>query len=411
MLTSTGQLLDVLRDAGLLKPYQIDALPTLGLGRCGEARALARVLVQRGWLTVFQANQVLAGRGAELAIGPYRILDRLGQGGLSQVFKAVHAEHEWIVALKVIKPEALANHEGRQQFLQEMEAMARLEHANIVQFCDVDQAGETFYFAMEYVEGIDLGKHVGLGGPLSVVEACDYIRQAALGLQHAHERNLVHRDIKPVNLFLTHPRPLGGMPEEKPRGSGTIKILDWGLASLRTPRSLTGMQLLEHLATGVIGTADYMSPEQARNAQTVDVRGDIYSLGCTFYYLLTGRAPFPEGTLMQKLIAHQHSEPSPVDAFREDTPSGVTAILRRMIAKQPEHRFQTPAAAALALLPFARGSTGIDAAPRQAGRSGANGSRSDDTPLPIALGGIAGRLPKAGPHRSGDKHADTSCSY
>ena len=244
MLTSTGQLLDVVRDVGLLKPDQIDSLPSLGMGRCGEARSLARLLVQRGWLTVFQANQVLAGRGPDLVMGPYRILDRLGQGGLSQVFKAIHSEHDWIVALKVIKPEALANNEGRQQFLQEMEAMARLEHPNIVQFCDVDQSGDTFYFAMEYVEGIDLGKHVGLGGPLSVVEACDFARQAALGLQHAHERNLVHRDIKPVNLFLTHPRPTTRTAENAPRKAATIKILDWGLANLRTPRKLSGMEMI-----------------------------------------------------------------------------------------------------------------------------------------------------------------------
>jgi serine/threonine protein kinase len=409
MLTSTGQLLDVVRDAGLLKPHQIDSLPSLGMGRCGEARSLARLLVQRGWLTVFQANQVLAGRGSELVIGPYRVLDRLGQGGLSQVFKAIHSDHDWIVALKVIKPEALANHEGRQQFLQEMEAMARLEHPNIVQFCDVDQAGETFYFAMEYVEGIDLGKHVGLGGPLSVTEACDYVRQAALGLQHAHERNLVHRDIKPVNLFLTHPKTTARVVEPAPRQAGTIKILDWGLANLRTPRKLRGIEMIEHLAGGVIGTADYMSPEQARNAQTVDIRGDVYSLGCTLYFLLTGQPPFPDGTLMQKLMAHQHHDPVPVDRFREDVPSGVTAILRRMIAKQPEQRFQTPAAAALALLPFTRESRVGDGIPRSSRPT--NAPRSDDTPLPMALGGLAGRMPKAGPLRGGDRHSDTSCNY
>ena len=160
----------------------------------------------------------------------------------------------------------------------------------------------------------------------------------------------------------------------------------------------------------MIGTADYMSPEQARNAQTVDIRGDVYSLGCTLYYLLTGQAPFPEGTLMQKLMAHQHHDPAPVDRFREDVPSGVTAILRRMIAKQPEQRFQTPAAVALALLPFTRETRLGEGIPRTAGRTNPT-PRSDDTPLPMALGGLTGRVPKAGPHRGGDRHSDTSCNY
>src|SRR5207249_2275970 len=142
--------------------------------------------------------------GHELAIGPYHVLDKLGQGGLSAVYKARHRDHQNLVAIKMIKAEVFASPEGRQQFLQEVEAMARLDHPNIVQFCDADQWNDTYYFAMEYVEGTDLGKVVRLSGALPVREACDYIRQAALGLQHAYERNLIHRDIKPVNLFLTH---------------------------------------------------------------------------------------------------------------------------------------------------------------------------------------------------------------
>ena len=290
-------------------------------------------------------------------MGPYLILDKLGQGGLSQVFKARHAETDWVVALKVIRPEAMADEEGRQQFLREMEAMARLEHPNIVQFCDLDQAGELFYFAMEFVEGTDLGKHVGLSGPLAVGEACDYIRQASLGLQHAHERNLVHRDIKPVNLFLTYlPAPVTGegrtSKKSKQVRQPLIKILDWGLASLHYPKGQSNPELLQTMASGIVGTADYLSPEQARNHQTVDIRGDIYSLGCTFYFLLTGQAPFPTGTLMQKILQHQQGEPCPVESFREDVPADILGILKRMLAKDPEKRFQTPAAVALALAPF-----------------------------------------------------------
>ena len=346
----------------LLSREQLRELVHLASGRCSEARPLAKIMVQRGWLTVFQINQILAGRGSELVIGPYHVLDRLGQGGLSSVYKARHSVHCWEVALKLIQPEVIANAEGRRQFLGEMEAMARLEHPNIVQFCDADEVGDTFYYAMEYVEGTDLGKYVRLMGLLPAAEACDYIRQTALGLQHAHERNLVHRDIKPVNLFLTHfvlpARATSGRSgphraKSPAKKTALIKILDWGLVSLRSPRGIAGEKMVD-LAKGVIGTADYVSPEQARNAATVDIRGDIYSLGCTFYYLLTGQAPFPDGSLMQKLMKHQNAEPEALESFRDDVPPEVSLIVKRMMAKQPERRFQTPAGVALALLPYSR---------------------------------------------------------
>jgi serine/threonine-protein kinase len=418
-MRSSGTLIDALREHALLRPEQLTQIPRLADGRCGDARALAKILVQRGLLTVYQMNQLLLEKAGELVIGPYHILDRLGHGGLSAVYKARHARHDWIVALKVIQPEVIAADEGRRQFLLEMEAMVRLDHPNIVQFCDTDQVGDTVYYAMEFIEGTDLGKYVRLTGCLPVAEACDYIRQSALGLQHALERNLVHRDIKPVNLYLTHPtvaarQPAGRVsisdPKPRAKGPALVKILDWGLASLRSPRGLRVPVMAENLAKGVIGTADYLSPEQARNAQAVDIRGDIYSLGCTFYYLLTGQAPFPEGTLMQKLMQHQSVEPAGVGQFREDVPSEVVLILKRMMAKRPESRFQTPAAVALALLPFARN---VESAlkPRLVKRTPApTGGVTDETPLPTALGGVPGtaptRLPKAG--RASKTDMDTS---
>jgi serine/threonine protein kinase len=406
LIVTSANFVDALRRHALLQPEQIAQLSSEVQGRNSEARDLAKILVQRGWLTIYQINEILGGRAHNLVIGSYHVLDRLGQGGLSEVFKARHIEHNWVVALKVLKEEALANEEGRQQFLNEMEAMARLDHPNIVQFCDVDQIGDTFYYAMEFVEGTDLGKCVRLSGSLSVADACDYVRQTALGLQHAHERNLVHRDIKPVNLFLTH---VGG--KAKP----IIKILDWGLASLRCPTGVSGQQLLEHVSTGVCGTADYLSPEQARDAQTVDIRGDIYSLGCTLYFLLTGQPPFPDGTLMQKIMHHQTSEPEAIETFREDVPSGVTTILKRMMAKQPEARFQTPAAVALALQTYARDERKTMTKKRSELKLGKPVPAKDDTPLPVQLGGKPGkttaRLPKAGKQRDVRHGTDTSCPY
>ncbi len=408
-IVSSIMLIDALRDSVLLTPNQLEECNRIARGHEGKAHALAKLMVQRGWLTVYQMNQVLSGKVKDLQLGPYLISDKLGQGGLSQVYKAWHTELGWHVALKVIKPEILSNAEGKQQFLQEMEAMALLDHPNIVQFCDADQAGDYFYFAMEYVEGTDLGKAVRLSGPLPIAEACDYVRQVALGLQHAHERNLVHRDIKPVNLFLV--QEVGadkGSHSElnitlKPHNQ--VKILDWGLAGLRFPKNLNQPQLLENIAKGIIGTADYLSPEQARNANTVDIRGDLYSLGCTFYYLLTGDPPFPQGTLMQKILQHQTAEPAPIHTYREDVPSGVVDIMKRMMAKNPDARFRTPAALAMALLPFARDRTPTSGHRKiKLGKKAPSPAGRDETPLPQAMGGKPGkpvvRLLKAGPARN-----------
>jgi serine/threonine-protein kinase len=370
---------DTLRRHQLLAPPQLGQLPGISYG-CADERALAKVLVQRGWLTIYQVNQILEGKAPGLVIAAYRVLDRLGQGGLSQVYKARHAEYDWTVALKLLKSEVLASAEGRHQFLQEMEAMARLNHSNIVQFCDVDQAGETFFYAMEFVDGTDLGKYVGLSGPLPVPEAVDYIRQTALGLQHAHEHSLVHRDIKSVNLFLTK------LPGQK---HPLIKILDWGLASLRSP----GGDAQGNGGQGLIGTADYLPPEQARSSQSVDIRGDIYSLGCTLYYLLTGQPPFPDGTVMQKVLAHQQSEPRPVESFRDDVPAGLSAVLKRMLAKNPDDRYQTPCAVTVALGPYFRAGNKIKRkSDKKLDKPPTSPASADQgTPLPNSLADIPSR--------------------
>jgi serine/threonine-protein kinase len=420
-IVSSGGLFDTLRRHGLLTAERLMELLNIAQGRCGDARVLARLLVQRGWLTVYQMNQILTDNAENLVFGSYHVLDCLGEGGLASVYKARNTQYDLLFALKVLRPGVLTHQEGRQQFLLEVEAMASLDHPNVVQFCDADQAGETCYFAMEFVEGTDLGKVVRLAGALPVREACDYIHQTALGLQHAHEHNLVHRDIKPVNLFLTHlgaARPASvyrhGAPAKTSKGRPLIKILDWGLVCVRDPRGTGPGQLAENVGGCIIGTADYLSPEQARNADIVDIRGDIYSLGCTFYYLLTGQAPFPNGSLMQKIMQHQQAEPKPVETFRDDLPVGVTAILKRMMAKKPEDRFQTPAALALALLPFARGEDGKGSSPALPLLKGTPPlQRRDHTPLPIALGGklgqSIGRMPKAGLQRGGSPLDDTSC--
>ncbi len=346
-LLSSGALIDLLRQYGLLEVDDLQQLPALVGGRSSDGRALAKLLVHRGVVSRYQAMLLVSGRAEELCLGKYRVLDLLGGGGLSRVFLARHTENNWTVALKVIRPEILTSEAGRQQFMQEMEAMARLDHPNIVQFLDVDQSDNNFYYAMEYILGADLRQLVRIGGPLPIAVAADFTRQVAIGLQHAHERSLVHRDIKPANLYLTHPKDETGAPAT----DNLIKILDWGLSSVRPPGQ---HQENEGPAKHILGTVDFMSPEQALNPRAANIRSDIYSLGCTLYFLLTGQVPFPEGTIAVKLWKHQHDDPAPLSNFRKDVPVGMTGVLTRMLAKRPEDRFRTPDALALALAPYAR---------------------------------------------------------
>src|SRR4029077_8874839 len=231
-------------------------------------------------------------------------------GGVSQVFKAWHTAKNCIVALKVIRQELLSNPEAFARFQREMHAFACLSHPNIVSSIDSDLVGQTNFFAMEYVEGTDLGKLVQLTGPLKIPIACHYVRQAALGLQHAHEHGLVHRDIKPANLLLD-------------RG-GLVKVHDLGLARVMHDSKITERVGGHH---PLIGTADYLAPEQAHDSHNVDIRADIYGLGGAFYFLLTGHCPFPEGTVAQKLLLHQQKEPDSVHRHRSDVPAAVAAIV------------------------------------------------------------------------------------
>ena len=282
----------------------------------------------------------------------YTIIGPVGKGGMGDVFKAEHRMMERMVALKVIKRELFSRPEAVQRFHREVKTAARLSHPNIVTAFDAEQAGDVHFLVMEYVDGVDLARSVKVDGPLSITEACDYIRQAARGLQHAHEQGMVHRDIKPHNLMLS--------------GDGTVKILDFGLATLATEVITTeasGEQSqnepvsrktsrLTTLGT-MMGTPDFISPEQAGEPRAADIRSDIYSLGCTFFYLLTGRPPFTEGSAMEKVKAHGVLEPEPIENVRGDVPPELADIVRRMMAKQPAERFQTPDELSDALATFA----------------------------------------------------------
>jgi serine/threonine-protein kinase len=347
-----GSFLDALRQGPLLEPEQRGELADLE-ARCPDARALARELIQRDWLTPYQANQLFQGRGQDLVLGQYVLLERLGEGAMGQVFKARHRTLGRVVALKVIRKERLAHPTTVRRFRREAQAVAQLSHPNVVRAYDADEVGGTHLFAMEYVEGIDLARLVRDRGPLPIDQACDYIRQAALGLQHAHERGMVHRDIKPSNLLVTGLREGasgGGQPAgtstfsspQLPTPWGVVKILDMGLARLdTTDDTLLSTQLTQDGA--VIGTPDFIAPEQAKNSHAIDIRADLYSLGCTLYYLLSGQAPFEGGTLVEKLLHHQLDPARPVEKLRPDVPPDVALVVRRLMAKRPEDRYPTPA--------------------------------------------------------------------
>jgi hypothetical protein len=275
---------------------------------------------------------------APLADHPrYRVLGLLGSGGMGAVYRAEHRLMQRPVALKVIN-QSLTNSPGAvERFQREVVAAARLAHPNIVAAYDAEQAGDLHFLAMELVDGMSLSQLLERRGRLPVAEACEYVCQAALGLQHAHERGMVHRDIKPHNLMLTP--------------AGQVKILDFGLARFVSETSQTGA--LTQVGSSM-GTPDYIAPEQARDAHAADIRADIYSLGCTLYSFLTGQRPFPEGDYLQKLMAHIERTPRPIAGFRNDVPPEVCRIVERMMAKDPARRLQTPAEVAAALAPFAK---------------------------------------------------------
>jgi len=348
-IDAVDTLLHVMRRAKVLSPEQVDEVARELSPHYADPAELAQYLVEIEWLTSFQRDMLFEGNPLDLTIGPYQLLSPLGEGGVGQVYKAWDGQKGRVVALKILRPDVDSRTDAIRQFARELEAVTRLSHPNIIKTYDANQVDHLHYFAMEYVEGIDLQRYVAETGPLPLEQACDYIRQVAQGLQHAHILGLVHRDIKPANLLLTHappPRPPShGMAAPKRGPEPIVKILDWGLARIKPNKEEA--EEVTRIATEwekgmLIGTADYVAPEQARDASLVDTRADIYSLGCTFYYLLTGKPPFAGNSLMQKLLQHQKAEPPSVQTLRSDVPDEVDGILRKMLAKRVEERFQIP---------------------------------------------------------------------
>ncbi|MDA1160316.1 MAG: SUMF1/EgtB/PvdO family nonheme iron enzyme [Planctomycetota bacterium] len=305
---------------------------------------------------------------APLAEHPrYEILGLIGKGGMGDVYKATHRKMERTVALKVINRGLVRKTEVVDRFHREVKAAAQLSHPNIVTAFDADQADDFHFMVMEYVDGVDLSQTVKDRGELPVAEACEYIRQAAIGLQHAHEQGMVHRDIKPHNLMVT--------------ADGTVKVLDFGLASL-APEARSDTESGEvrsdlTAAGAIMGTPDFISPEQAEDARQADIRSDIYSLGATLYFLLSGRVPFADGSVMHKLRSHAQVEPAPLSSVRDDVPEKLVAIASKMMAKDPDERYLTPKEVAEALESFLRTwQPGEENSPRKDASNGGDDSGS-----------------------------------
>jgi hypothetical protein len=299
-------------------------------------------LVEAGLLTHYQVEQVLAGRAAGLLLGPYRILERLGGGGMGQVYKAEHRLMKRVVALKVIGRRAARRRATGKRvvlpkaFRREVEAAGRLNHPHIVLAHDAAVAHGIPFLVMEYVDGTDLGRLVAESGPLPVPLACEAVRQAALALHYAWERGILHRDVKPSNLLLAR----------QPLEEGVlVKLLDLGLARWTGRSRPDG----DRRGSGLAGTPDYLAPERWHAQCPADVRGDLYSLGCTFYHLLTGQAPYPDGGWTEKLLRHRFDPVPSVRALRPEVPEALAAVVRNLMAKEPNDRYPTPAALATVL--------------------------------------------------------------
>lgn len=289
-----------------------------------DPEKLAARMVEEGLLTEWQSRKLLAGKYKGFRLGKYKLLGEVGKGGMSAVYLAEHILMRRRVAIKVLPKPRVKDASYLDRFRLEARAVAKLDDPHIVRAFDIDNDGDIHYIVMEYVDGPDLHRVVSQNGPLDADTAADYIAQAATGLAHAHEKNLIHRDIKPANLLVDR--------------SQTVKLLDLGLAKL-VEEDQTSLTLAHD--ENVLGTADYLAPEQALNSHGADERSDIYSLGCTLYYLLTGRPPFPEGTISERLLKHQVEEPESILRLRPDVPVSLVEICNKMMAKRPELRFES----------------------------------------------------------------------
>jgi serine/threonine protein kinase len=327
--------LDLVRRSGLVEKDRLQAIVAQWEkeGKLpSEADEVGRRLVAENLISPWQCDRLLEGKYRGFFLGRYKLLGQLGSGGMSTVYLGEHVLMQRRVAIKVLPKNRVSDTSYLARFHREARAAASLDHPNIVRAYDVDNDGDTHYLVMEFIDGRDLQQTVKKGGRMDYATAADFIRQAAEGLGHAHTHGLIHRDVKPANLLVDQ--------------KNVVKVLDLGLARFTDEdRASLTVQYDEN----VLGTADYLAPEQALDSHGVDARADIYSLGCAFYFLLSGHPPFPDGTLPQRLMAHQKQQPPSIVKERADAPADLIEICMKMMAKKPADRYQSMSDVAQAL--------------------------------------------------------------
>ncbi|XZE55438.1 serine/threonine protein kinase [Planctomycetaceae bacterium SH139] len=302
----------------------LDRLRQAHEGQLPAAREVAKHLCTAGLLTEWQVEKLISGKYKGFFLGRYKLLGHIGTGGMSNVYLAEHTRMHDRRAIKVLPRRRVNDATYLARFQLEAKAIASLNHPNIVRAFDIDNDGDLHYIVMEYVDGDDLQVIVRREGPMEIARAVGYIRQAADGLQHAHDTGLIHRDVKPANLLV----------DSRQR----VKILDLGLA-LFTVQDDDSLTVVNN--ENVLGTADYLAPEQARNSHEVDHRVDMYGLGCTLYFMLTGHPPFNDGTLAQRIAMHQTTMPKSIRQERAEVPGELEGICVKMMQKDPKYRYQS----------------------------------------------------------------------
>ncbi len=374
---SVEELIQLIRKSGMVDEGRLTnylqrrefarGLPT-------DPREFAEDMVRDGVLTNFQSEQFLLGKWRGFTIGKYKLLERVGVGGMGQVFLCEHMFMKKRVAVKVLPPAKADQPAALGRFYREARAAGSLQHPNIVRTHDIDQDGNLHFLVMDYVDGTNLLDVVKKYGPMDLGRAASYVRQVALALDSAFRAGIIHRDIKPGNVLIDR--------------RGTAKLLDMGLA--RFFKDHTDQLTVKYDDKIVLGTADYVAPEQVANSHAVDIRADIYGLGATYYFLLAGHPPFPTGTVSQKLLWHRTKEPTPIKEVRPDVPDEVAAVVARMMAKDPKARYQTPAQVAAeleALVPAVVALPALEEMPvlSPAATEGAESEAEIETPEPVGV--------------------------
>jgi len=395
-----GRLLPPLQVRSLRKQWQTETA-----GGTASAEAFATWLVARGCLTAYQAGLLQRGKADHIVLNDYKILDRIGQGRMAAVYKAVHANGQ-VVALKVLPPSKARCPESFARFQREARLALQLKHPNVIRTFQADQCEGLHYIVMEYVEGESLEEILRRRKRLPTEEAARIIHQALLGLQHLHDLGMVHRDLEPANLMLV---PGPGSKTSDTTLQATVKILDIGLGRALFDEAAAPLTKISGLPDGggPIGTSAYLAPEQARDPHGADIRADIYSLGCMLYRCLAGRPPFVAETGVQLMVLHAIEEPASPRDLNPEVPEGLEDVVMQMLEKDPALRFPTPADAAQALLPFLPGGedfvteeSSTDAAAAPVGAAGpgsppAGAAKPDVELVPVALPVLAEPKPSA----------------